>query len=349
MKRRGYVIGFVIGVIILGGVFFREEIAADIKDLFHIRPTQYYGVTVDMSQILPDSDRYVVNSQGEDLIDIASKLGINTFRLTNIASINNNKATSSYSHKQWEQILNKMRKKGIYAVILIEGNAQDAKFHELKLSDYYTGFVEEYIVHNKACGFSNVLAVDIRNEPLIDEQNVIRLRQASNMVKKACPQAKITIGSWRTDSGKKNERGEIEYNWHDPKVVKQLNDMVDIHSVHIYGFDKENNGLYPDPYTLTSKYLKEIRKYTSKPILIEEFGAGNGTVITDQKTIGNKELQKRAYAGVLRAVKDMQEDNVIGAIAYLWLSRSDQPDGWSIAEDNANTLFPAAYTFKEVK
>ncbi len=42
-----------------------------------------YGENIDMSQILPASQHYVVNSKGQDLIDIAGDLGINLVRITN--------------------------------------------------------------------------------------------------------------------------------------------------------------------------------------------------------------------------------------------------------------------------
>jgi len=330
---------------------FREETVATTKDVLGIKPTQYYGATVDMSQILPESVHYVTNSKGEDLIDVSKKLGINTLRITNIMSITNDNNTPDYSHKQWEEVLGKMRKKGIYAVILVEGNGTDTKFHsqKLQLSDYYINFVTNYIVSPNVCNFSNVLAIDIANEPLLNENNLIKLKEASQLVKSACPTAKITIGSWRTDSGRKLPSGEPEYYWHDPKETRQLNDIVDIHSVHIYGFDKPKDGPYPDPYVLTVGYLKEIRKYTNKPVLIEEFGAGNGDALTDQNTLGSKELQKTAYEGVLKATFDFKNRNVIGAIAYLLHPRSADPESWNITKDNGDTLLPAAYTFKQYK
>jgi len=239
-----------------------------------------------------------------------------------------------------------MKKRGIYAVIVVEANNTDANFHKLSLDDYYIGFVKEYLISSGACNFSNVVAVNIKNEPLLDENNLSKLKEASSLVKSNCPNTKITIGSWRTYSGKKDEKGEPEYNWHDPKEVRQIDDIVDIHSVHIYGFDKPKDGPYPDPYKLTIGYLNEIRKYTKKPILIEEFGAGNGSALTDQNTFGSEELQKSVYDGVLKATHDQKNSNVIGALAYLLLPRSEGPEGWSIARDNGNTLLPAAYTFK---
>lgn len=328
---------------------YNEEIRANVKDLLNIKPQQYYGVTVDMSQILPESDRYVTNSKGEDLIDLAKDLGINSFRITNIKSISedDDSTTSSYSHEQWETVLDKMRKKGIHAVILVEGNAKDAKFHDLNLTNYYINFVKEYVVSPNLCSFSNVYAIDIRNEPLLNENNIEKMREASQLVKAACPNVKITIGSWRTDSGKKDDDGEPEYNWHDPREVKKLEDIVDIHSVHIYGFDKEKDDGYPDPYELTTEYLNEVKKYTDKPILIEEFGAANGDSESDQDTTGGIELQKAAYEGVLKATYDYKNRNVVGALSYLFHPRSSSPESWNILKDNGDTILPAAYTFKE--
>src|SRR5262249_14159067 len=83
------------------------------------KPT-FYGENIDMSQILPTSQHYVVNSKGEDLIDIAANLGINLIRITNAQPSFNNKADSVYTRDQWNQVLNKMQSKGIKAIILIE-------------------------------------------------------------------------------------------------------------------------------------------------------------------------------------------------------------------------------------
>ncbi len=328
-------------------IVFHEDIVAEYKDIFNIKPLQYYGATVDMSQILPESENYVVNSRGEDLIDISAKLGINVFRITNIISITKDKETPSFTKDQWNQVLTKMRRKGLYAVILIEANNINPYFHKVELTDKYVNFVKNYIGPTKVCNFHNVLAIDIRNEPLLNENNLDKLKQASELVKASCPNTYITIGSWRTESGKKDASGEPEYNWHDPKGVIKLSGIVDLYSVHIYGFDKLDGGDYPDPYQLTSNYLKEIKKYTgNKPILIEEFGAGNGDSITDQKTLGSIELQGRAYEGVLKAAYDYKNKGVIGAIAYLLYPRSENPESWNILKNNGDEILPAAYKFK---
>src|SRR5260370_30925351 len=84
----------------------------------------FYGETIDMSQILPTSQHYVVNSKGQDLIDIAADLGINIIRITNDQRSFNNNADSIYTAAQWNQVLNKMQSKGIKALILIEVASQ---------------------------------------------------------------------------------------------------------------------------------------------------------------------------------------------------------------------------------
>src|SRR5258708_6809020 len=72
---------------------------------------KFYGENIDMSQILPTSRHYVVNSKGQDLIDIAANLGINLVRITNIQRSFNNNADSVYTRNQWNQVLNKMQSK----------------------------------------------------------------------------------------------------------------------------------------------------------------------------------------------------------------------------------------------
>ncbi|HEX8965407.1 MAG TPA: cellulase family glycosylhydrolase, partial [Patescibacteria group bacterium] len=199
----------------------REGIIITTKDLLGVKPQQYYGTTVDMSQILPESKHYVLNNKGEDLIDIASRLGMNTLRITNINSTTDT-LSSSYTHAQWQEVLDKMKKKNMYAIILIEANAKDTKFNRVTLDDYYINFVKNYIATPKACAFSNVLGVDIANEPLLNESNLAKMKEAATIVKSTCPSTKITIGSWRTDSGQKDSSGQPIFYWHDPKEVRQI-------------------------------------------------------------------------------------------------------------------------------
>src|SRR5579872_6345978 len=127
-----------VAVIPLAFYYNNDGIVA-IKNFLDIKPQQYYGATVDMSQILPSSKHYIVNSKCQDLVDIAASLGMNTLRITNIES-SSDSLSSSYSHAQWEKVLGKMQSKGMFAIILIEANAQDTNFDRVNLNDYYLNF-----------------------------------------------------------------------------------------------------------------------------------------------------------------------------------------------------------------
>jgi colanic acid/amylovoran biosynthesis protein len=340
-----------LAVVCMGFFLFspKNHIANNLKESFDFSNKQYRGTTADMSQILPDSDMYIKNSKGEDLIDIASRLGVNIFRITNIASSKKDSETTHYTNAQWQQVLGKMHDKGIDAIILVEANGSNAAYHNTEIDEAYIPFVRQYIIEPNVCIFPNVLAIDIRNEPVINENNLSKLREASRMIKSSCPESNITVGSWRTDSGEKYLNGEKMYYWHDPEIAPQLYDIVDIYSIHLYSFDIPVGNEFPDPYKKTVSHIKEVRKHTGgKPIIVTEFGSGNGSTITDQGTLGSQELQKEVYEGVFKAVKDLRGKNVLGAISYVFHTRHDtKPDGWNIIKDNGDTLLPAAYTFNE--
>src|SRR5437868_795468 len=142
----------------------------------------FYGENIDMSQILPTSQHYVVNSKGQDLIDIAASLGINFIRITNAQRGFNNDADIVYTGDQWYQVLHKMQSKGIKALILIETESKNGDYYTPDIRPVYLHLVQEYIGSGV---FSNpdVYAVDIRNEPVLTDSNIKMLQAANNMIK----------------------------------------------------------------------------------------------------------------------------------------------------------------------
>jgi len=328
-------------VIRIQNLFPAKQLVTNLYQGYKIfTPKYYFGVDVDISQLLPGSKNYVVNKQGEDLIDIAAKLGINMFRIMNYSS------TSKYAYTpaEWDRVLRKMNSKGIKAIILVETSATNNPHHYTDdLSDIYLSFVKDYVLAPDLCNNPDVFAIDLKNEPSLQPEYLKRLETASQMIKKQCPKMLVTVGGWKTDTGEKDNLGQTIYNWNDPKDSGLLRNVVDFYAVHLYGFDRKVNGIYPDPYRFTSDYLKRIKQYGgNKPIFIDEFGAGNGQAITDQTTLGSKELQKDVYTGVLQTA---YTQHIMGATAYIFYPRSDHPEGWAILENNGNTIFPAAYTF----
>lgn len=310
----------------------------------------FYGESVDMSQLLPTSLHYVKNSKGEDLIDIAHHLGINMFRITNSQRSFNDGKDSIYTKAQWNQVLNKMQQNGIKAIILIETASNKPDYYFPNIKPIYLNLVNQYILDSGVLDNSDVYALDLKNEPVINVGNVLYITKAASLIRSRYPKVKLTVGWWSVDSMKKDNIGKEIYVWDDYKAGKSLEDIVDFYSVHLYGFDSKMLGLYPDPYTFTNVYISSVRAglKTNKPILIEEFGVGNGDKITDQSTLGSKEIQVNTYAGVYQEVKDnTNTENLLGSIAYEFYPRDINTNGWNILDNNGDYLYPAAYVLQK--
>ncbi len=304
----------------------------------------FYGENVDMSQILPTSQHYVVNSKGEDLIDIAANLGINLLRITNAQRSVNNDADSVYTREQWNSVLDKMQSKGIKALILIETVSSNGDYYTPDIRPAYLHLVQEYI-DSDVFLHPDVYAVDIKNEPLLTDANVAMLRTAHAMIKAKYPPLKQTIGWWASATSPKNPYNPNNYNWSDFSAGKKIADIVDFYSIHMYALDTNNFGLGLNPDLKTKVFVSRVEDglQTKKPILIGEFGEANGDAVSDQDTIGNPQLQANIYQGVYQALKEMHSSQIIGSVAFDFYSRNAYPDAWAIVKNNGNYLFPAAY------
>jgi hypothetical protein len=312
------------------------------------RTPTFYGETIDMSQILPTSQHYVVNSKGQDLIDIAADLGINLVRITNIQRSFNNHADSMYTKAQWDQVLNKMQSKGIKALILIEVNSINGNYYTPQIQPIYLHLVQEYI---NSGVFSNpdVYGVDIKNEPVLTDDNLIMLEVAHTMIKAKYPELKQTVGWWATPQSPDDPYNRSKFNWLDYTGGRKIENIVDFYSVHMYGLSDSHLGVNLGPTLRTKVFLSAVEHglQTKKPILIEEFGEANGDAVSDQDTIGSPELQANVYQGVYQALKEMHSSQIIGAVAFVFYSRSQYPEAWAIVKNNGNYLFPAAYILQE--
>lgn len=299
----------------------------------------FYGVNVEMSQILPDTPQYIVNNKGEDLIDIAARLGINLFRITN--STNN----TIYTKAQWSIVLNKMRQNGIKALILIESPTIHAK----NIPSEYSQFVQDYAINSGVLSDPDVYAVDVYNEPAINDYNVSLMKSASEAIKKNYPQTKVTVGWWAIDTFQTDQNGREIYKWDNYAAGKELDSFIDFYSIHMYGFDQQTFGLYPDPYVYTQNFISQVKNdlQTTKPLLIEEFGAANGEAVSDQETLGSSQLQANTYVGVYQSLVDMKDPQLTGIASFQFHARSNTPDAWAITKNHGNYLFPAAYVLQK--
>jgi hypothetical protein len=309
----------------------------------------FYGENIDMSQILPSSQHYVVNSKGQDLIDIAADLGINLVRITNVQRSFHNGADAVYTGAQWNQVLDKMQRKGLKAIILIETASNNPNYYTPAIRPVYLHLVQEYI---ESGVFSNpdVYAVDIKNEPVLTKANIHMLQMAHDMIKAKYPHLKQTIGFWATPKSPSDPYNSHNYNWSDYAAGQQLASMVDFYSIHMYGgLDSDNFGTGLDPDLRTKVFISGVENGldTQKPILIEEFGEANGDAVSDQGTIGSPQLQANVYQGVYQALKEMHSSQILGTVAFDFYSRNQYPDAWAIVKNHGNYLFPAAYILQE--
>jgi len=308
----------------------------------------FYGENIDMSQILPTSQHYIVNSKGEDLIDIAADLGINLIRITNAQRSFNNNADSVYTGDQWNQVLSKMQSKGIKALILIETDSSNGDYYTPDIRPVYLHLVQEYIDSGV---FSNpdVYAADIKNEPLLTDANVSMLQTAHMMIKAKYPHLKQTIGWWATPESPTDPYNPNNYNWSDFSAGQKIANLVDFYCIHMYGLASDNFGIGLNPDLKAKEFLSQVENglQTKKPILIEEFGEANGDTVSDQDTIGSPQLQAKTYQGVYQALKEMHSSQLIGSVAFDFYSRNQYPDAWAIVKNNGDYLFPAAYILQE--
>ena len=303
----------------------------------------YYGVSLDMSQILPTSKSYVKNSRGEDLIDVAKKLGVTLVRITNAEKSFDENQDSLYSKEQWKSVLDKLQLKKIKAVILIETASSNPNYYTPNINSLYLDTVNQYIA-STAFSHPAVYAVDIKNEPILTDANIHMLEIAAKTIRKTYPHLLLTVGWWGIDTHKKDLANQPIYKWDDFAAGQKLNSIVDYYSIHMYGLETKILGMYLNPDLRTKSFIASVKSglLTTKPILIEEFGEANGDAVSDQDTIGSPQLQASVYTGVYQALHELGDNQIIGTVAYQMYSRTSYPDAWSLVKDRGNTLLPAA-------
>lgn len=306
----------------------------------------FYGINVEMGQLLPTSINYVVNDKGEDLIDIAGDLGINIFRITNATKVEEDDKDSIFTKVQWDRVLNKMQEKGIQALILIESPS----LYQKNIPEDYLDFVQSYIIDSGVLPHPVVFGVDLYNEPLITDQNIELMGTAAQIIREKYPKTRLTVGWWAVATNTYDDDNQEIYKWDDYEAGRVFEGFTDFYSLHMYGFDKKNLlGLYPDPNQFTRKFISKVKKalQTEKPLLIGEFGSANGEAVSDQDTIGSPELQANTYTGVYQALNDLNDEQIMGSISFQFYQRTGSPDAWAILKDRGNFLYPAAYVLQK--
>lgn len=308
-----------------------------------------FGSNIDMSELLPTSPYYITNSNGEDLIDISHSLGINMFRISSdLTSFPNQNPDAIYTQAQWNTVLNKMKAEGIKAEIIAETHSLDKNVYNDEISSDYMNLFNKYIIESSVGDNSDVYAIDMYNEPTLDSHNLTMLAEERDMIKKRYPNMLVTVGGWKVETNQSGPDGKPVYRWNDPRDAKLLENIVDFYSPHIYGFDVEEQNQFPNPNNVITSYLNALENDTdNKSILINEFGAANGDSVSDQQTIGNKELQANVYYSMYQTLESGKYKNILGSISYVLYSRNQFPDAWSIVKNKGDYIYPAGYVLQQ--
>ncbi|HSW96512.1 MAG TPA: hypothetical protein VLF89_01670 [Candidatus Saccharimonadales bacterium] len=311
--------------------------------------SMFYGSNIDISQLLPTSPYYVKNAKGEDFIDISHRLGINMLRISSVLQAFPDQTPDViYTKEQWDTVLNKMNSYGMKAVIIAETHSTNKNIYSDEISDDFLTQVKSYIVDSHVGSNSAVYAIDLKNEPTLDAHNLSMIQQERDIIKQTYPTMLVTVGGWKVPTGT-DKQGKLVYRWNQPQDAQLLNTIVDFYSPHIYGFDQSEHHAFNNLVGMVKGYVNAMELIANnKSILFSEFGSANGDSVSDQQTVGSKELQANTYYAMYQTLNTYGQANVIGAIGYVLYSRNQYPDSWAILKDKGDYVYPAAYVVQKL-
>jgi hypothetical protein len=301
-----------------------------------------YGVNVDITAMIPGTPYTVRTASGDNFFDLAARLGINTLRIVNIRWALTGK---QYSQATWRYVFDEAEKYHMNVILLLIDAGKHSAIEEAQtLLDHYG------LAHAPA-----LWLVDLNDEPDVsDPQQMAELREEAAYIHQVAPKVPITIGGWKS----KVPGHPKWFDWQDPEDIPKLINLVNIVSPHLYGFEQDaQRGITPQQ--ATRRFLAAVRQRAQgKPILLEEFGAGNGLAPTTAPTpTGSPEWQASVYRGVLQEVSAEHDQGVIGAVAWIIAPRPAFPvsdnyegdqTGWAFVLNHGKHLLPAAEEFSAV-
>ncbi|HLH60443.1 MAG TPA: cellulase family glycosylhydrolase [Ktedonobacteraceae bacterium] len=302
-----------------------------------------YGVNVDISAMIAGSGYTVWDPQGGDFFDLASRLGINTLRITDVRW-----ATTGQMRTRaiWRQVFDEAARHHINIILLLADGGDKSALEEAHtlLGDY---------------GLASAPAlwmVDLANEPDVsDPQQMRELQQEASYIHQVTPKIPVTIGGWKSEI--KGSPGT--YDWQDPADIPEFIKLVDVVSPHLYGFEQDAQNDVT-PAQLTQRFLAAVlQQARGKPVLLEEFGASNGLATTTAATsTGGPAWQASVYQSVLAQVTAEHAQGVMGAVAWIIAPRPVWPNsdsyqgdmtGWAFVLNHGQRLLPAAKVFSTIQ
>jgi hypothetical protein len=296
-----------------------------------------YGVNVDMTAMISDTPYTITTASGGNFFDLATQLDINTLRITDVQW---EMTGEEYSQAIWHSVFDEAEHHHMNIILLLIGGGGHTAIEQAHtLLDHY-GLARS----------SALWLIDLNNEPDVsDPQSMAELRKEAAYVHQVAPRVPITIGGWKSQLP--GHPGEFD--WQDPADIPRFIDLVDVVSAHLYGFEEAAQQGFP-PQQWTQRFLSAVRQQARhKPILLEEFGAGNGLApSSDPTATGSPQWQLSVYQGVLREVSVEDDQGIIGAIAWIIAPRPAFPNdyqgdmtGSAFVLDHGRRLLPAASAF----
>ncbi len=344
-KARRNVSILLIGLLValLFGLWFKNM--AENRGVYPSKQTfskTVYGVNVDITAMIPDTPYTVRTASGGNFFDLAAQLGINTLRITDVRWASTGEVRSKTT---WQYVFNEAASHHMNVILLLTHGGEPSAIKDAHI------LLEQY-----GLAYAPALwLIDLDNEPNVsDPQQMTVLREEAAYVHQVAPKVPVTIGGWESQVS-----GHLgEYDWQDPKDIPKLIDLVDVVSPHLYEFEQRiQQGFMPQQWT--RRFLSEVRKQSQgKPILLEEFGAGNGLATTTMPTpTGSPQWQAVVYQEVLQEVSAEHNQGVIGAVAWIIAPRPAWPNsdnyqgnmaGWAFVLNHGRRLLPAAQEFSAV-
>lgn len=295
-----------------------------------------YGVNVDMTALVPGTAYTITTASGGNFFDLAQQLGINTVRITDFQW---ESSGNEYSAANWRHVFDEAARAHMRIVLLLmDGRDQTPLTQAHTLLDQYG------LAHSPA-----LWLVDLYNEPDVSDPQVIQaLREEAAYVHQVAPTALVTIGGWKS----RIPEGPGKFRWQDGADLARVIDLVDVVSAHLFGF-VEGAQLSFSPQQWTRYFLNSIRLHAEgKPILLGEFGAGNGLgpgPADEAQGLGGAEWQASVYCGVLNEASAEHDQGVIGGLAWIIAPRPAWPgssegdlSGMAFVLNNGTRILPAA-------
>jgi Cellulase (glycosyl hydrolase family 5) len=303
-----------------------------------------YGVNVDMTAMIPGTPYTITTAGGGNFFDLATQLGINTLRITDVQWEMTGK---EYSQSDWHYVFDEAVLHHIRIILLLMGGGEHTAIEQahILLDQYHLAYAPA------------LWLVDLANEPDVDDsQQMAAIREEAAYVRQITPGVPLTIGGWKSQIP--GQPGQFD--WQDQDDIPKFIDLVDVVSPHLYQFEiGSQQGFTPQQWT--QRFLSATRLQAGhKPILLGEFGAGNGLAATTGPTpAGSFQWQEYVYQGVLQEVKKEHSQNVIGAVAWMIAPRPGFPpgpdnyegdmSGWAFVLNQGQRLLPAAKQFSVIE